>query len=53
MVKEIEHKGKKYYQCEACEMYYNSRELVQKCENFCNDKKSCNTEIIKHAVQLD
>jgi hypothetical protein len=53
MVKEIKHKGKTYFQCEACEMYYEDRKIAQKCEDFCSKHKSCNTELIKHAVQLD
>lgn len=53
MVKEIEHKGKTYFQCEACKMYYKDKEIAQKCEDFCNKHKSCNTELISHAVQLD
>lgn len=53
MVKEIEHKGKKYYQCEACKMYYETREIAQKCEDFCNKNNACNIEIIRHAVELE
>ena len=53
MVKEVEHKGKKYYMCEACNMYYPTKELAQECEDFCNKYKSCNTELIGHAVELE
>ena len=53
MVKEETINGKKYYQCEACDMYYETRELAQKCEDFCNKHHECNTELIKYAVQLD
>ena len=53
MVKKIEYNKKTYYQCEACKMHYKDKEIAQKCENFCNKYKSCNTELIKHAVQLN
>jgi len=53
MVKEVEHRGKKYYQCEVCKMYYLDKELAEKCEKHCREKKACNLEIIKHAVELD
>jgi len=52
MVKEVENNGKKYYQCEACDMYYKDRKIAQECEDFCNKYKSCNTVLIKHAVQF-
>jgi hypothetical protein len=52
MVKEINHKGKKYFQCEACKMYYKTKELAKKCEKHCKEKNACNIEIIKHAVKL-
>jgi len=53
MVREVEKNGKTYFMCEACDMYYGTRELAQKCEDFCNEYKSCNTELMKHAVTFD
>jgi len=53
MVKEVVSKGKTYYECEECNMFYKSKDVAQKCENFCRENKSCNIEIIKHAVDLD
>ena len=53
MVKEITKNDKTYYQCEACEMYYESEEIAKRCEDFCNKYKSCSIEITKHAVQID
>lgn len=52
MVKEVLKNGKKYYMCEACDMFYENRELAQKCEDFCNKYHSCSLEITKHAVKL-
>jgi len=51
-MKEIEHEGKKYFMCEACDMYYLTREIAQKCEDFCNKHHACNTELISKAVEL-
>lgn len=52
MVKEVDKNGKKYFQCEICKFYYKTRELAQKCEDFCNKYKSCSIEITKHAVKI-
>ena len=53
MVKKISHKDKTYFMCEACDMYYASKDLAQQCEDWCNEKKSCNMEITRHAITLD
>ena len=53
MVKKIINKGKEFYQCEACGFYYKTRKLAEKCEDFCRKNHACNTEIIKHSVQLE
>jgi len=51
MVKEETIKEIVYFMCEECNMYYKTKELAQKCENFCNKYHSCSLEITKHAVQ--
>ena len=51
-MKEVIKNDKTYYQCEACGFYYETRDLAQKCEDFCNKYKSCDMEITKHAVQI-
>lgn len=53
MVTEKRKGDKIYFRCEACNMYYETREIAQKCEDFCNTHKSCNIELIKHAVNID
>ncbi len=53
MVKKITHNKKEFYQCEECKMHYNTDKLAGECEGFCKKNNACNTEIIKHAVQLD
>ncbi len=49
MVKE----NKDLYQCEECGFDYTERERewAEKCEAWCKKNKSCNLEIIKHAVK--
>ena len=53
MVKEVENKNKKYYQCENCKFHFEDKNIAQKCEDFCNKNNSCNVDIIKYAVKLD
>ncbi len=53
MVKSVVHNNKKYYMCEACDMYYKNKLHAQQCEDFCTKYKSCDTSVIKHAIQLD
>jgi len=52
MVRKINKGDKTYGQCEECEMYYPTKELAQKCEDFCKKHSACDTSIIKHAVEL-
>lgn len=52
MVKEIREGGKAYYACEECGFAYETRELAQKCQNWCREHHSCSLEITKHAVNL-
>lgn len=51
MVKEVQKKGKKYYECCTCNFVYKDRKHASDCEKFCNKNKSCNIEIAKHAVK--
>jgi len=44
-------KKEKLYQCPICKMYYPTKELAKKCEDWCKNNNSCNIEIIKYAVQ--
>ncbi len=50
MVKTITKNQKIYYHCEECKHFYETEELAQECENWCQKYKSCNLEIIKKAV---
>ncbi|GIU70398.1 MAG: hypothetical protein KatS3mg002_1634 [Candidatus Woesearchaeota archaeon] len=47
MVKKINN----LYQCEECFLFYDSKEIAKKCENFCKNNHACNIDIIKHAIK--
>jgi len=52
MVKEKIKDKKKFYLCDECGFAYKSEELAQKCENWCGEHHSYNTEITKHALNF-
>jgi len=41
---------KRLYQCPECGLWYREKKWAKKCENWCKKHKSCNLEIIKHAI---
>lgn len=46
------HKGQnKVFVCPECGFKYKEREWAEKCQTWCKENKTCNVEIIKHAVQ--
>ena len=47
MVKEVDG----LYLCEICKLKYKNRSIAKKCEDFCDNKKACSLEIIKHVVE--
>jgi len=53
MVKELTKNNKTYFMCGACNMYYKTKALAQKCEDFCNKYHACSIELTKNAVQVD
>ena len=52
MVKEIRQGNMVYYTCEECGFAYETKELAQKCRDWCSKHHSCSLEITKHAVNL-
>ena len=40
----------KIYSCPICGLKYKKKKWVQKCERWCEKYKSCNLELIKHAI---
>ena len=53
MVRTVEREGKKYFMCEACDMYYVDREWAEKCEKSCTEKKCCDLEVMKNSTVFD
>ena len=51
MVKIIENENTKLYQCEECGFKYEEQAWAEKCQAWCAEHKSCNLEIIEHAVK--
>ncbi|BFI73797.1 hypothetical protein YN1_7840 [Nanoarchaeota archaeon] len=39
-----------YWGCEECHNVYESKELAEKCEEWCKEHKSCNLEIVKQSI---
>lgn len=37
--------------CEECNLKYKEKEIAKKCEDWCKKTKSCNLDIIKHAIK--
>lgn len=44
-------KDQRLYQCEECGFHYLDRVLAEKCEAWCKERKSCNLDITKDAVE--
>lgn len=51
MVNVIQHENKKLYQCEECGLKYEDKKIAEKCQAWCREHKSCNLDLIKHAVK--
>ena len=43
--------AKKLFACPECGLFYLEEALAKKCEAWCSEHRSCNLEIIKHAVK--
>lgn len=39
------------YKCPECGIEYHEKEWAEKCEAWCKEHKTCNVEIINHAVK--
>lgn len=50
MVQVVQKDDSKYYKCEKCGFVYADQEIAEKCQAWCSEHKSCNLDIIKHAV---
>ena len=52
MTKEIRKANKAYYQCENCKFFYKEKSWAEKCEKWCDEKGSCNVEVVRYAVKI-
>jgi hypothetical protein len=50
MAKRANKKGKGYFRCGECGLWYNDAATAGKCEEWCRAHKSCNIEITEHSV---
>lgn len=53
MVQEIKEGGEIYYRCAECGLRYREKDMAERCQAWCAEHKSCNLEIIRHAVVDD
>ena len=44
------HQENEAYKCPECGLEYLKKEWAEKCEAWCKEHKSCNLEIIEHAI---
>lgn len=51
MVRIVKNQNKELYQCEECDLKYESRDIAEKCQAWCSEHKSCNLDIIKYAIK--
>jgi hypothetical protein len=49
----MDYKDNQYYQCRICKFYYRSKDLAEKCQEFCIKNNGCNLEITKHAINIE
>lgn len=40
----------KRHKCNECGLIYNDKNIAKKCQEWCNEHKSCNLEITKYAI---
>lgn len=45
------HKENESYRCPKCGLEYAEKEWAEKCGAWCEEHKTCNLEIIEHAVE--
>lgn len=50
---QLAHKNEngRLYRCPVCGMHYHDEATAEKCEAWCTEHKSCNIDIIAHAVE--
>mgnify|MGYP001589436656 CR=1 FL=1 len=53
MVRETKFEGRTVYICERCGLIYRNRKIAEKCQNWCDNYKSCNLKISKNALNKE
>lgn len=53
MVRKIIINNKNAYQCGECKFKYKNKRIATKCEEYCKKYKACNSDIIKHALNIN
>jgi uncharacterized protein YcsI (UPF0317 family) len=53
MVSETNLEGKTVFKCEKCGWLYKDGKMAERCEGWCEKHKSCNLNIVKHAIKLN
>lgn len=43
--------GKTLHQCKECGLKYADKEIAERCQSWCKEHKSCNLDIISHAIK--
>ena len=51
MAKVVKRENLIYFECEECGLLYREKALAERCQKWCAENKSCNMEIINHAVK--
>lgn len=52
MEKDLKKKfSQEIFQCPECGFFYREKKWAEKCRNWCRKYKTCNLEIIKHAIK--
>lgn len=52
MVEETNFEGKIVYKCMECGWMYKDITFAKKCERWCRKHKSCNLNLVKHAIKI-
>jgi hypothetical protein len=44
--------NQRLFKCPKCGLHYKNKEIVKKCEAWCDDYKSCNLEITRLSQEV-
>lgn len=49
---EQDSKNKTSYVCVECGLHYESKEMMEKCQTWCAENKSCSLDITKMSIEV-